>query len=111
LPALKSAAGHLLKSSFNQMETPAHFSLNRAHGAIRKPSFRFSIQSHSSREADGFLPDDLNASDGFAPRPTSDSVQTRFSQVSVAKAGCDRFRHASYLAQTHCEYVTRLDNY
>jgi hypothetical protein len=66
------------------METPAHFSLNRTHGTIRKPSFRLSIQGHSSREADGFSPDDLNASDGFAPRPTSHSVQTRLSQVGVA---------------------------
>jgi len=93
------------------METPAHFSFNRAHSAIRKPPFRLSIQSHSSREADGFLPDDLNASDGFAPRPTSDSVQARFSQISVAKAGCDRLRHASYLAETHRECVTRSDKY
>jgi hypothetical protein len=29
------AQGHPLKSSFNQMETPAHFSFNRAHGPIR----------------------------------------------------------------------------
>jgi hypothetical protein len=81
------------------MEPPAHFSFNRAHGAIRKPSFRLSMQSYSSRKADGFFPDDLNASDGFAPRPTSDSIQARLSQISVAKAHRNRFRHASYLAQ------------
>jgi hypothetical protein len=37
------AKGHKLKSSFNQMETAAHFSFNCAHGAIRKPSFRLPI--------------------------------------------------------------------
>jgi hypothetical protein len=50
------------------METPAHFSFNGAYGAIRKLSFGLSIQSHSNREAGVFLPDDLNASDGFTPR-------------------------------------------
>jgi hypothetical protein len=80
------------------METPAHFSFDRAHCPIRKLSFGLSIQGHSNRETERFLPDDLNGSDGFAPRPTSDSVQALFSQGSVAKARCYRFHHASYLA-------------
>jgi hypothetical protein len=37
------ATGHKLKSSFNQMETPTHFSLNCTHGAIRKPPFCLSV--------------------------------------------------------------------
>jgi hypothetical protein len=85
------------------METPAHFSFNRAHGPIRKLSLGLSIQSHSNRKTGVFLPDDLNASDGFTPGPTSDGVHALFSQGSVAKALCNRFRHASYLARTRCE--------
>jgi len=42
------ATGHKLKSSFNQMETPTHFSLNCTHGAIRKPPFCLSVQGHSN---------------------------------------------------------------
>ena len=92
------------------MEKPAHLSFNCAHSAIRKPPLRLSIQSHSNRETAVFSPNDLNASDGFAPRPTSDCVEALFPQGGVAEARGDRFRHASYLAQIDCEYVTRLDN-
>jgi hypothetical protein len=34
------------------METPAHFSFDRAHGPIRKLSFGLSIQGHSNRETE-----------------------------------------------------------
>jgi len=93
----------MLKSSFNQMETPAHFSFNRAHGPIRKLSFDRSIQGHPNRETAVFLPDDLNASNGFTPGPTSDGAHALSSQGSVAKALCNPFRHASYLARARCE--------
>jgi hypothetical protein len=45
---LRSEKGHKLKSSFNQMETPTHLSLNCTDGAISKPSFCLSVQGHSN---------------------------------------------------------------
>ena len=39
-----------------------------------EPPFRLSVQSHPNREPAAVLPDDLNASNGFASRPMSDGV-------------------------------------
>jgi hypothetical protein len=66
----------LVWASVNQVEMPAHLSLDRDDGSIRQPGFSFSIKSDTYRKPSWLVcSNDLNACHGLAPGPLPDRLK------------------------------------